>query len=34
MISIAMFNNKGGVGKTTLICNLVSFIAKKFNKTF
>lgn len=27
MKSVAMFNNKGGVGKTTLTCNLASFIA-------
>lgn len=32
MKSIAMFNNKGGVGKTTLTCNLASFIATTFNK--
>lgn len=27
MKSVAMFNNKGGVGKTTLTCNLASYIA-------
>jgi len=29
MISIAMFNNKGGVGKTTLTCNIASYFAKR-----
>ncbi|EDW2259391.1 ParA family protein [Salmonella enterica] len=32
MKSVAMFNNKGGVGKTTLTCNLASFIAINYNK--
>jgi cellulose biosynthesis protein BcsQ len=32
MKSLAMFNNKGGVGKTTLTCNIASYIAKEFGK--
>ena len=32
MKSIAMFNNKGGVGKTTLGCNLASFLSIRFEK--
>ena len=32
MISISMFNNKGGVGKTTLTCNVASYFAKEMNK--
>ncbi|MCR4673620.1 MAG: ParA family protein [Lachnospiraceae bacterium] len=32
MKSIAFFNNKGGVGKTTLICNLAAYFARKRNK--
>ena len=32
MKSIVFFNNKGGVGKTTLLCNLASYFSKKLGK--
>lgn len=32
MKSIAFFNNKGGVGKTTLLCNFASYLAKYLDK--
>jgi cellulose biosynthesis protein BcsQ len=32
MSSICFFNNKGGVGKTTLLCNVASYLSSKMNK--
>jgi cellulose biosynthesis protein BcsQ len=29
MVSVSMFNNKGGVGKTTLTCNIASYFARE-----
>lgn len=32
MKSLAFFNNKGGVGKTTLLCNVAAYTALRFGK--
>lgn len=32
MKSIAFFNNKGGVGKTTLLCNIAAYLAQEHEK--
>ena len=32
MNAIAIFNNKGGVGKTTLLCNFASYLQKRLGK--
>lgn len=33
MQSVAFFNNKGGVGKTTLLCNVAAFCALRLSKS-
>lgn len=32
MKALAFFNNKGGVGKTTLLCNIAAFFAREMDK--
>lgn len=34
MKAISIFNNKGGVGKTTLLCNFAAYLQKHLKKIY